>query len=160
MTRTWAPTMKQVQEAIRNQIQAEYEEQGGINPAGPSALPTGMSGNVFVGVAANAFRAPSKPFSIQILPAEDSELDTEVSNHLQGTLNFVCLLRAKADDEKDQLEAIRELQGLVIDGVNRDLLLGGLVGGPAAPAFSLRRIEVGAAEVGQELAVRLIARRP
>jgi hypothetical protein len=159
VTRRWAPAIKDIQKALRDQIHAEYQEQAGIDPAGPNQMPSGMEGgNVFVAIGNAKGRTPDKPFVIQVLPPEDSEFTGEASHGVDADLGFRCRLTVRASDEKDALEGLTELVGLVVDGYCRDETLTSKCGGPGDPMFTLRNIAEGTGEFVQEIVVHLVRR--
>ncbi len=152
MTRLWAPSIKDIQKAIVAAILTERD-------ANAASLPSEMQGqDLEISVGVGSENESQLPFSIRVLPPEDSTTTPEVSNMLEGNLEFPCLLKATALQQLDMTEALVELQGLVIDAIQADPTLGGLCAGPDAPAHRLSVIKTSGGQVDQEIAVRLIVR--
>lgn len=152
MTRRWAPSMKLMQDRIVALIQAEKDAQGSSLP---SYLQTdGLAVLAGIGKPIETLAA----HHIRVLPPENSRLDAEVTDGLEGTLEFPCILTVKTLSNQDATEALREVVGLVIDGVATDPTLAGACAGPASPNYILGPIVLSAGQATQEVAVRLVAR--
>jgi hypothetical protein len=153
MTRRWAPAIKAIQEALQAALEAERVAQ-------QLDLPVGMRGaNLKVSVAEDVGRKPATPFSIQVLPPENGSGTYLSTLQLTSTFTLRCYLRAAAVDEVGRLTAIRELQGLVLDGFQAAQTLGGLIIGPAEPAIDWRDLLPGEGELSQEIGVRVVVRQ-
>lgn len=152
MTRTWAPLIQALQEAIRDAIVAERDAQG-VN------LPVQLRGtDLLVGVAVEPYKVSEKPWSIMVLPPERSSFVAEVTKGLEAVLEFRLIVELRAPDETMKATLLREVQGLILDALNNDPSLAGKAGGWASPAVTLETLQAAPGVVGQEIGVRFVVR--
>lgn len=152
MTRFWAPLFKAIQDAIRTAILTERTAQS-------ASLPAGLQGDnfqVYVGTDLDA--PPHKPFAVTILPAENSAFVPEVTHGLEAVIEFRASIDLRAGQDAEKLTLLREVVGLIVDGVHADPTLGGLTAGYADQAIQPMDIVAGPGRVGQEVALRFVVR--
>ena len=148
MTRLWADKLRGLQENLAELIRAERTAQS-------AQLPAGLQGAQFmVSVSGSPDRSPLKAFTIQVMPAANSQTKPEVTDKLTGFISIPCRIRIKTEDEKDALTILNEMQGLIVDGSREDSSLDGVTGGFDDPAHEIGPIEVGVGEMFQEVVVR------
>ena len=155
MSRFWGPHFKAIQEAIVALVGTERAAQN-------ANLPTAMqlaAGNFFFGVSDNPERTPDKAFVGLVLPPENSAFTAEVTNSLESdAVEFRIVVATNGKDSDSILTYHREFIGLVMDALQSDMALAGLVSGPAAPFLRFYDLQVGEGAVRQEVGVRYITR--
>ena len=145
--------MKALQKAIVAQVQAEHAETA-------SSLPSELQSpeELAIDTGMGADKEFLQPAAIRVLPPEDSQWTPETTNGLEARMTFPVIVRVKTLASGDTLEALRDVVGLVIDGISRDHTLGGLCAGPDDPAFKLSAITLQGGDARQEVACSFIVR--
>lgn len=152
MTRTWAPKLAAIQDAIAAAILAERD-------ANAASLPSYLHGDgLLVGAGMDEAALMLEANLIRVLSPINSTWTSEVTNQLEATLFFPVVVRARALSDGDALQALLELVGLIVDAVQADGTLGGLVAGPASQAFQVGTPEPSGLEAYQDVQVGLIVR--
>lgn len=151
MTRNWAPLIKDIQEAIRTVILAERTAQS-------TSLPAGLQGTDFnVSVAVDMDQPAEKPYSVRILPPENTKWRPNVTNSFEADpMEFRLGIEIQTAAASNKAILMREVVGLIVDALSVDTTLGGLTGGILD--IDARELMNGPGVLAQEVIVRLQSR--
>lgn len=154
MAQTWAPVIKSMQDQIVTQILAQWN----TDRLSLTAPLGGAAGEV--DVIADLPHNPRdhlKAVVICVWPAEGDGNMGWPSNSGEAVVTFPVFINVRFRTRTAALTLIREAVGLVVDGVNSDLLLNDTAnGGPAEPTFVFGLIEDLGGEFQQEVKLRFI----